>query len=195
MNYYKIASDLNPHFYNFELSNEQGMSELFDNNIFFKRSFPINQWIKPEMHLFEELEEYLPIENGEVIKPNIWSNIVHVWGSNTFVFSQELTIALLEDLKNCGAFLEANYESQTWFFYYCSTHISGAINFDSSEYDMFDDGTIMTLHKPVLFKSKIEGYDAFRLIEYDSFLFVSEKIKNIIEKYFVGEVFTPISII
>lgn len=53
----------------------------------------------------------------------------------------------------------------------------------------------MSLHTTVLVRNKIENNDVFRAPEYVNRLFVSDRIKATIDKYFVGDIFESVKLI
>ncbi len=196
INHYILKADLNDHFYNFEIDYESTeLDRYFGGTTFFSPDFSSKGWKTAELHEFEEYEQYLPVKDGKVIRPSLWPNITHVWGAPTFVFSQVLKDELADILGNCGYFLKAEYQGTPWYFYYCNVHLSDVLDLDSSEYDVFDDGRIMSLHTTVLKKNAIENTDVFRVSEYTNHLFISDRVKAVIERYFVGEVFRPVKTI
>ncbi|MBU5615833.1 hypothetical protein KPY62_01695 [Psychrobacter sp. TAE2020] len=195
-NYYILKADLDDHFHNFEVDyDSKELDHYFNANKFFSPDFSSDGWKTVELHEFKEYEEYLPVEDGKVIRPSLWPNIMHVWGAPTFVFSQALKNDLSGILGNCGYFLEAEYHGEPWYFYYCNVHLSNALDLKLSEYDVFEDGRIMSLHTAVLVRDVIKNTDIFRASEYTNRLFVSDRVKAIIDKHFVGNVFKLVEIV
>lgn len=196
INYYILEADLNSRFHKFEVDYEsKALDHYFNANTFSSPNFSSEGWKTVELHEFKEHEEYLPVEDGKVIRPSLWPNITYVWGANTIVFSQSLKNDLSEVLGNCGYFLEANYNGELWYFYYCNVHLNNVLNLQSSEYEVFDDGRIMVIHNSVLMENAVINFDVFRVSEYTNQLFVSEKVKAIIDKHFVGDVLKLVEVV
>lgn len=195
-NYYILKADLNNLFHKFEVDyDSKELDRYFNANNFFSPDFSSEGWKTVELHEFKEYEEYLPVEDGKVIRPSLWPNIIYVWGAHTIVFSQALKNDLSEILDNCGYFLEAEYHGDPWYFYYCNVHLNNVLNLESSEYEVFDDGKIMVIHNSVLMKNTTINSDVFRVSEYTSQLFVSDRVKAIIDKHFVGNVFKLVEVV
>ncbi len=196
MNYHILDADLGDHFHSFKIDYESKKLDHYFNGVnFFSPTFSSKGWNTVELHEFEEFEEYLPIENGKVVRPSLLADIVYVWGAGTYVFSKDLKNALSEILNNSGYFLEAKFNGELWYFYYCNVHLDNVLDLNLSEYEVFDDGKIMVIHNTFLLSNFITNEDVFRASNYTTHLIISDRVKAVIEKYFVGEVFQPVKVV
>ena len=196
MNYYILKADLDNSFYNFEINEKVSNTKaFFDFNNFYEPNLRLENWVTLDLTLLDESEEYLEFNELDYQEPTVWSNIVQVWGTGTFVFSNKLKDCISSLFNKYGFFLDANYIDEKWYFYYCNTHLNNVLDLEYSEYDVFDDGRIMMLPNPILTKEFIRDFDVFRLSEFSSYLFVSDKAKKMLEQHFIGDVFEPVDLV